>query len=1063
MNARHCLNAAVLAALTLVPIGLSAQQTATLAGQVTGPDGVPLVAATVEVEGLNFGTLTNDQGRYLITVPASRVQGQDVTVTATMIGHRSQSHTVTLSGGAITLNFILGEDPLKLSEIVVTGQGTRQERAKLGVSISSVGGQELVQSQESNVVAALAGKAPNVEVTSSAGDPGASAYIRIRGASSIVGGTQPLFVVDGTPISNATHGLEGSTAGTVVSNRAIDLNPEDIANIEILKGAAAAALYGSRAANGVVLITTKRGQPGTSRVTYSTSYSFDDVNKTVPLQTSYGQGFVNLDDLTTNISPTSSASWGPKLGPGIPVYDHADEVYRTGHRFENNLTWSGGSERTTYYLSIGRLDHGGVIVGPQKYQRTTVRLKGTHSFSDALRIGGNIAYTDGVGDFVQQGSNISGIQLGALRTPPDFNNLPYIDPVTGLHRSYRYPNPTLLARTRGYDNPFWIANKITNTANVGRAFGNVSAEYTAAPWLSFNLVVGGDYANDERLTTFPKSSSSYPDGAVLRGDFVDKSYDETLTATMNRTLMEGLDATITLGQNLNQSQYQRYQVDGSQLIFGTDQLDFTVSKDPNEYRETIRTDGWFSQVQLDLANQLTLTGNFRLDGSNTFGAGTSSRFFYPGVSASWRFSQMNDFGGLLSFGRLRASYGVTGRQPPPFSNVSAYTTGAFSDGWLDQGLQSIYLGNEGVFAQGTLGNDAIKPEREKEVEGGIDLAFLQDRISFGLTYYNRETTDAILSVPVPPSTGYFSKYENVAGWTNKGWEATLDLTPIRTDNFSWTIGGQWSTNKSCVKNIGGANDVFLNGFTDTYAALVKPDANGDCYQFGVLFGTDWIRFGRGSQVGGVNIDQAYPNAADGTVYIGADGFPIGDPQYRVLGDPAPDWLASIRTNVTLFQKLRLGALFDFKQGGDVWNGTKGALYYFGTHQGTEAMHGAGEPRVFEGEGPGAGTQVMLNWDTWGYNGPGSGFTGPAVQFVEDGSYVKLRELSVSYDLNAEWLRPLGFSAAQITVAGRNLVTWTDYTGIDPESNLTGPSTGRGLDYFNNPQTRSWVIGASLTR
>ncbi|MEJ2216247.1 MAG: SusC/RagA family TonB-linked outer membrane protein [Gemmatimonadota bacterium] len=1063
MRRRHCLSATLLAALTLLPVTLAAQATATLTGQVAGPAGEPLVSAAVHIHGLNLGTLTNEQGRYLVIVPASRVSGQRVTVTASLIGHTSQSHTVTLDPGTITLNFILSEDPLKLSEIVVTGQGTQQERRKLGVAISSVGGDQVQSSQEANVVAALAGKAPNVQVTSSSGDPGSSAYIRIRGAASIVAGTQPLFVVDGTPITNATNYVEGSTGGTIVSNRAIDLNPEDIANIEILKGAAAAALYGSRAANGVVLITTKTGRPGSSRVTFKSSAAFDEVSATVPLQMSYGQGLVDLDDLTSNISPTSSVTWGPQLSGSTPVYDHATEMYRTGHRYENNLTWSGGSERTTYYLSVGRLDHGGVITGPQKYDRTTVRLKGTHAFSDVLRIGGNFAYTDGLGDFVQQGSNISGIQLGALRTPPEFNNLPYMDPETGLHRSYRYPNPTVLATGRGYDNPFWIANEILNSAKVGRAFGNITATYEPMPWLSFNLVAGGDYANDERQTLFPKSSSNYPDGAVLRANFVNKVYDETLTATARRTLLDWMDATVTLGQNMNQAEYIRYQVDGSQLIWGTDQLDFSVSKDPNEYRETVRTDGWFSQLQLDMLNQLTLTGNFRWDGSNTFGAGTSSRFFYPGVSASWRFTQLNDFNGLLSFGRVRASWGVTGRQPPPFSNVSAYTTGAVGwDGYLDMGLQSIYMGNEGVYSQGRLGNDAIKPERETEFETGVDLAFLNDRVSVGVTYYDRKTTDAIIGVPVPPSTGYTSKYENVAGWTNKGWEATLDLTPIRRDNFTWTIGGQWSTNTSCVKEMGGANDYGLNGFTDTYTALVKPDEVTGCYQFGVIYGTDFIRFGRGSFVGGQDIDAAYPNAARGTVYIGADGFPVEDPAYRVLGDPNPDWLGSVRTTINLFRTVRIGALVDIKQGGDMWNGTKGALMYFGTHKASEPMHGAGQTVTFDGEGPGAGTPVVLNWDTWTLNGIGSGFTGPAAQFVEDASFVKLREISLSYSVPSRLLRPFGFSTAEITLAGRNLRTWTDYTGIDPESNLTGPSTGRGLDYFNNPQTRSWVVGVSIT-
>ncbi|MBW3552497.1 MAG: TonB-dependent receptor plug domain-containing protein, partial [Gemmatimonadetes bacterium] len=243
---------AVTAVLLLTPLGAVAQEPATVAGQVTSEAGQPLVGASVVVEGTSFGALTNADGRFRLTVPASRVTGGPVTITASQLGYRSVSRTVTLTGGTTTVDFALGEDPLRLDEIVVTGQGTKQERRKLGVVINTVEGEAVAEAHETNTVAALAGKAPNVEVTSNAGDPGASAYIRIRGAASIVGGTQPLFVVDGTPIDNSSHRTEGSHAGTVTSNGVIDLNPDDIESVDILKGAAASAIYGSRGANGVV-------------------------------------------------------------------------------------------------------------------------------------------------------------------------------------------------------------------------------------------------------------------------------------------------------------------------------------------------------------------------------------------------------------------------------------------------------------------------------------------------------------------------------------------------------------------------------------------------------------------------------------------------------------------------------------------------------------------------------------------------------------------------------------------------------------------------------------------
>ncbi|MEJ2503642.1 MAG: TonB-dependent receptor [Gemmatimonadota bacterium] len=445
---------------------------------------------------------------------------------------------------------------------------------------------------------------------------------------------------------------------------------------------------------------------------------------------------------------------------------------------------------------------------------------------------------------------------------------------------------------------------------------------------------------------------------------------------------------------------------------------------------------------------------------------SDSRFWYPGVSASFRYQDLIG-ADVLSFGRLRASWGITGRQPPPFSNISGFTKGTFSDGWMGTGIESIYAGQEGVTRQGTAGNPSIEPERETEFEVGLDLAFLEERVSLGVTYYDRTTEDAIIAKPVPTSTGYFSRYENAAEWWNKGWEATLDLFPVRTDNFSWSLGGQWAANESCVLTLGGAGDYGLAGFVGSTASLVAPDdpddPEGTCHQWGVFFTDDFVRFGRGEVVNGVDIDQAYPNAEAGAVYIAEDGFPVYDADLSVSGDPNPDWTAGIRSTFTFFNNLRISTLFDVRQGQEAWNGTRGALVYFGTHESTEEMHGLGQPWTFEGYGPGQGTEVMRNWDTWTLNGIGSGFTGPASQFIEDASYVKLREVSASFNLLQEWLRPIGFTAAEITVAARNLYTWTDYSGIDPENNLWGNSAGRGIDYFNNPQTRSWVFGLSLTR
>ena len=1093
----------------------SGQEPTSLTGLVSDEAGQPLGSAIVAIDAMNLGTLANERGRYLLIVPASRVRpGQSVQVTASLIGRTSQTRTVTLQPGTMNLDFSLASDPLNLEEIVVIGAGLTTQRARLGVSINSVRAEEIGRSQETNLVAALAGKAPNVEVTSSAGDPGAGAYIRIRGANSLLGANQPLMVVDGQPIDNSSRNIEdlesaggGGTRGTVISNRGIDLNPNDIESVEILKGAAASAIYGSRAANGVVLITTKSGRPGVNEIQWRSSVTLDRVNKFVPLQTRYGQGIGSFPGVSVLLGAPPgtftetgeicievfglplercNVSWGLEIPAGAPVYDHAGEIYQDGLRSDQYMSWRGGSETTTYYLGIGRLDQRGVIKGNQQYDRTTVRLRGSHAFRDDLRVSGNIAYTAGTGDFIQQGSNPSGIQLGALRTPPDFNNLPYLCPsdgntetgacAPGQHRSFRRPNPQSLAESRGYDNPFWVANEMVNTADVGRTFGNISLQYEPFSWLSVDYMIGMDYAADERRTVLPKSSVDFQQGRMIRADLIDTEIDHNLVGTVRRDFTDWASGQFSVGQNLNQQEFRRFQVNGSNLILGTDELDFTVTRIPDEYREKVRTDGYFGQASVDLWQQLYVTAGLRYDGSSTFG-GVSQRFTYPKASAAWDFSKYVA-GTPLSFAKARVAFGIAGKQPPVFSNVNSFETRRLTDIFLPEtGLETIYGGAEGVVSQTTLGNANIRPERTREIEGGLDFALFDDRLSIGVTYYQQNTTDAILRVDVPRSTGFIDKFANAARFENKGFEATAQVDVLNKNGIRWQLNAQWARNRSCVLDLAGTELVELSGLSGAVNAVVGPerDAAGNvtkCHPVGVFYTSDFVRFGRGITVGAESIDAAYPGWSTGDLYIAADGFPIQDAQNRVTGDANPDWTASIRNSVTIGSNLTISGLIDIKRGGQTWNGTQGALKFFGASKDTEPYHGAGKQEVFgqtyfadQGVGgPGAGEEVTLNWASWFINGIGSFFTGPGSQTIEDSGFVKLRDISVTYSIrDRPWLVRAGFSSLDLSVSGRNLKTWTDYTGIDPESNLTNQTLGRGIEYFNNPQTRSFAFTFTLTR
>jgi TonB-linked SusC/RagA family outer membrane protein len=1073
---------ALVCALALAPAWAAAQGSATISGRVVSDAGTPLASASVFIEGLNQGTLTKEDGRYSFVVPGARVNGQTVTITARLIGFKAQSVQMTLSPGAHTQDFTLAANPLRLGEVVVTGAGTATTREKLGNVINSVDSAAITRSNETNVVNAIAGKAPNVNIVSQSGEPGASSYIRIRGIKSLTGNAQPLFVVDGVPIDNSTFATEAATAGTVTPNRASDINPNDIESIDILKGAAAAAIYGARASDGVVLITTKSGHSGATRYSLRSNTSFDDVNHKVPLQRTYGQGsrgsFTPCS--TLNCSNTST-TWGPQLDPSTPTYDHFGEMFHTGTSYDNNLSVSGGNDRTTFFLSGGYLDQNGTIIGPNNwYKKTTARLKGTHRLLDRLSVGGNLAYADDKGSFIQKGSNISGLLLGALRTPPEFNNAYYLDSTSHLQRSYRFPNPSPSSLTsgRGYDNPFFVVNQDVNTEETNRAYGNINLDYDPLDWLSVKYTLGADYYSDYRLTGFPFTSTNFPAGEVIRGDIMNYQIDHNLIATAQHTFSPGFAGTFTLGQNLNNRRYRRNFVTGTTLIGPTPfALQNTVNWSPQEYRFVIHTESYFGQATADLFNQLYLTAALRNDGFSTFGE-SNPRAWYPKVSAAWTFTNFlgnTDQKGLLSFGKIRAAYGQTGKEPTVYSTITALNNGlfggGFGGGWGDY-LNATQSGFGGLSATNGRGNANLKPEREKELELGLDLGFLDQRADAGLTYYNNNSEDVILQVPTAPSTGYAQALLNGAKIRNRGWEATLNVRPITRGDVAWEVGFQWATNTTRILDLKGAEFINTGGvgagtFTGAYGAATLGGTFG-------LRGQDFVRCGRGLHldVDGDNVVDDVDalcgaGAKKGALFIGADGFPVNDPTDRVIADPNPDWTGSVRTSFR-YRKWQVSALVDHKQGGQVWNGTKGALYNFGTHKDTQIR---GQTRTFGKDffagsavaGPGVGTPVVIDQD-W-FTGLGSGFGPVSSQFIEDGTYTKLREISVAYTFDQPWVaQKVGFSSIDVRLAGRNLKTWTSYNGIDPEANLGGAEVLiQGIDYFNNPQTRSIVLSIGLNR
>jgi TonB-linked SusC/RagA family outer membrane protein len=1091
-----------LVAFALLPAQVLAQQPVTLTGRVTSETGQPLGSAGVIIEQLSAGATTRPDGSYTILIPGARVPPGPVTVTARLVGFKARSAQVDFSSGAATQDFTLPDNPLQLGELVVTGAGTVSEVEKLGTGRSSVDSLSIIRSSEPNVISALAAKAPNVTITSSSGDPGASAQIQIRGQTTISAGSgisgadaQPLIIVDGVPVDNSisynnpNSGALNSSAAP--SNRAIDINPNDIENVEVLKGAASGAIYGSRAGQGVIIITTKKGRPGPTKYSLRSSASFDRVAQLPGLQAKYGLGrggvtpaCVTGGDPNCAVGFDDAGSWGPALPGGTPTFYHAGEMFQTGHTFDNALTISGGNDRTTFFLSGGSTNQRGIITGNNdKFDRISVRFNGSHRVFDNLKVAANIAYIDGDGGFITSRNSTDGLLLGAWRSPPEFNNLPYLDPVSGLHRAYRFPNPAAGSEQtfRRYDNPFFVANESFNKSQVGRTFGGVNAEFTATPWLSFNYTLGADYANDERTQAWPWSNSNTTVVGVLGVGGVNAGYiksfqiDHNLTATARYKVSPAFSGSVTVGQNLNSNTYQSRQTVGTGLIAPEPfNLGNTSSQlPPYDYRQTIRLESYFAQVSADLFDQLFLTAAVRNDGASTFGA-TTRHNWYPKGSAAWTFFRSAEGSNhFLTFGKVRAAYGQSGTQPAPYL-LSSVMLGGWNgqDGGWGPAISTQQNGVGGLITTYILPTTDLGPERVKEFETGFDLGLWQDRADLGFTWYRAVSTDVILNLPTAGSTGYTQKPANAARLRNAGIEVALNLRPVTTRNFSWDLGFQVATNRSRVLDLAGVQFVPFpisggnNGLTGIQAVAIQGQP------LGVYYGTDFVRCGRGLTVGGLDLDNT-PGRCQGApanaLYIDSTGYPQEDVGGNyVIGNPNPDWTGSIRTSFRV-KGFSFGGLLDIRQGGVASNQTKGALNHFGTSE-ESLMREQGDfvfGDTYFGDqvvaGPGAGLAVPIG-EAW-FTGDGGIFNGPKSQFNESASFVKLREISVGYTFDQPWVsRLMGFSSMEVRVAGRNLHTWTDYTGVDPETSLLGSaSPARGFDYFNNPQSRSYVFSLTLNR
>lgn len=1011
--------------MMLCCLGFAVAQQRTITGTVTDTKGEPNVGASIVVKGTTVGTVTDIDGKYSLDVPKNAT-----TLTVSSVGFTSQDLPIGISN---VLNVQLSEGVL-LSETVVTALGISKSEKTIGYAVTNVGGATLTSSGEPNVVQALAAKSSGVQVVQSAGVPGASSKILIRGNSTFTGNNQPLFVVDGIPYDNATNTTQGldypfnpTLRGVNESNRALDLNPGDIENISVLKGPSAAALYGTRGANGVILITTKKGKKGLN-INYGVSYDISEVNKLPEYQTTYGQGLNggtivggNPQDAGTSVAGRPE-SWGPRVSQ---VFDNDGAYFQQGRLLNNQLNISGGSDKSTFFLAFNNTDQVGIIPNTD-LRRNTVRLNAMTS-TEKMRITAGIAYTNTKDTKAQNGSNLSGIMLPMMRMPVDFNILGG----TGAN-GYENANGTQHTYVVNYDNPLWTSYNCPRTGDVNRMNGNLTFEYMATPWLTVTYKVGTDFYNDQQKQIYSQGANEInANGEIWEAS---NNHFEFLSNLFVRADRRFGDFSVAgmLGTDLN------HRFDKNSFSRGRDltipnfyNMGNATNLYTDEFQTTKRLAGVYGSFDFGFKDWVYLTLTARNDWASSFGPKANSSFLYPAVSVSFVPTEFLAKSDWVSYAKLRFSYATAGREPAAYSSRTYFTKPTFTDGFTD-GIGFPYLGSNGFGISRTLGNELLRPELNTSFETGLDLRLLKNRIMLGVTYYNSRANDLLVRQPIARSSGFRSYFTNIGEMVNQGIEIEADAKVLNINKFEWNLGGNFTTNRNEVTQLApGVTQISLeSAFTGigAFAIVGQP--------YGALFGSQWQR------------------NANGQIIVNSSGIPQRTATDGFIGNPYPDWTAAIR-NTFSYAGLSLYALLDIRQGGDLWGGTIGRLHRIGR---TLASGDRGRTYVVEGvTADGKQNTVPISANQYYSLVVGDG--GAAQEaMVYDGSWLRLREVTLSYDLPKIGD---GKVVKNITVflTGRNLWLKTNYPGVDPETSLTGAGSNiGGFDYFNMPGTKSYIMG-----
>lgn len=1038
-------------------------QNLNVTGKVTDKKGEPVIGVYVLVEGTRTGTSSDINGNYAITAPAN---GKLV---FTSMGYKEVVATVN---GRAKIDVVMEDDARVLGDVVVTALGIKKERKALGYAVSDIKSEELMKNKTANPISSLSGKIAGVNITQSSGAAGSGAQIILRGGTSGSENkdNQPLFVVDGVIYDNSST-LVGNSAfdgsyksATTTSNRVMDINPEDIENMSVLKGPAASALYGSRAANGVVLITTKKGKEGVVEVNVNSKLSTAWAKSLPEVQTQYTRGYMedqydkNKNYLGTVFNDFSYNSWGEKST--AKTYDNMGEFFQGGLIYDQSASVAGGTKNSNYYLSGSYYDQQGLV--PQTgYNKYTFRFNGEQKVG-IFTFNANAAYSQAHTDRTLTAAGLYGSQgTGALYGVYNWSPFDDMTHYTNEDGSRFRMFGDRLEPWEERDNPYWIINKNKMYDDTDRFTGSLSVKADVTDWWFIQYRLGIDsytQINSNRIGANGAIKQVWLNGMMSDNTRRFKYLSHNIISNMGKKFGD-FDLNLLLGAATDDTE-----TDGNYMMawnfsvpnFYSYANASTENKQFSHSASQKRLVGVFGEFRASWKNLLYLTVTGRNDWTSTLPIENRS-YFYPSVSGSFVFTELLPKNDILTFGKVRASWAKVGKDTGAYeTNTSLWPVGT-------------YLGGKvGVGNSWTRGNPYLKPEMTKSTEVGVELGLLKNRLRVDYAYYTNDSYNQILSPRGPQSTGYIFCSINAGNVYNKGMELTISGTPIETKNLTWDMSLNIAGNRGTLDGLPAGMDVMY--VTDVqYAGAQAASFNGG--NFMAIAGTQWKRYKYDPKV------EGSVKEADGQIILDNNGMPTYSTALSEVGNREAKFSGGFNNTIT-WKNFSFNMLWEFRVGGDVINGTKYAM----TNSGVSKFSGEIRNKPLTVAGVDASGNPKTNtWttdntylfngvQTSGYNIIKSYYSSyypmETANYITDVNLLRLRTLSVMYELPKRWLDKTGFlKRASISASANNLLLFTNYEG-DPEVAASGAGVGGsssvGFDYCGVPATTGMTFGLNLT-